>query len=94
MTYSEKEYYTRTKGYTVEARSEKLYVTKDTERESYWSDGFQSFDMTVSKNFRCRGGVITPDRKFEISMSTCEELDRRDFDVLDRIDALFQEVGF
>lgn len=25
---------------------------------------------------------------------TCEELDRRDFDVLDRIDALFQEVGF
>lgn len=93
MNYREKSYYTRTKGYKVEARSDDLYITEDKETSSYWSDSFKAFDIAVRKSFLGVAGNITPANN-TVDIRNCTEIDRDDMDNWDRIDELFKQAGF
>lgn len=90
MTYRDTHYYYHTKGLNVEARSDKLYITKDEEQRSYDSDEFRSFNYTVTRSFVGKGGnVHMTDAR---SASRLTRLD--DTDDYDKIKAYFRKTGF
>lgn len=94
MSFREKHYYTRTKGYNVEAKSDKLYVTKDTELNSFWSDGFKSFDRHVGRSFLGEAGRLISTDNQAIDIRNCTEINDKDLDYFDKLDDLFKQAGF
>lgn len=58
MDYREWEYTTRVKGFNVEARSDKVYVTADKDTDSGWEKKSQSFRFTVEKRFNYKDGSV------------------------------------
>ena len=58
IDYKEKEFTTYLKGFNVESRSDKLYVTPDKETESSWENKSRDFRFTVEKRFRYKDGNI------------------------------------
>lgn len=67
MDYKAREYTTRIRGFNVEARSDKVYVTADKDTDSRWEKKSRSFRFTVEKRFNYRDGSVSSIDDEEVS---------------------------